>query len=347
LVEKSVFFVFISLLCSVVISLFQYSFNISDISDFLYIANFVLYTGLLYKYYKQTSLKIVHSIFFFAILLFVPTFFGYDGNYESNLTSTSEDLEYLREYHTGFYRVAHIASYFFSFFFLTYLLCFQSDRKVGYLIVALISLLLSIYVGSRAMVFAISISVVLFALRHHKIVAFPIAAGFAAGLFAILDKLLVILQGTIAFQYFSFFQTLSENTSRLSRFIIWNSWYEEIKGFKPIDFLFGKSFSESISANLKNIDMAIWFHNDILSVIFTYGLITVIFYLFFIRDIYKKNKALISGNIIVFSFFFSILLVSIFNGYYYYHTTIITYLFFFLLNVLDNEYCHTRYKGHP
>ncbi len=344
IILKSVLIVSISLVLSVFISALQYSFEISDISDFLYLANFILYTGLLFKYYQRTSINLIYFSFGLAVLLFLPTFFGYDGKYESSLGSTSEDLEYLREYHTGFYRVPHIASYFFSFYFLTFLYCYQISKQRLYLLLSVLSLIFSFYVGSRAMVFAIVMSVGLYVLKKNKVIILPLMTGIVIGFFAIIEQILVVFQGTIAFQYFSFFQTLAQNTSRLSRLIIWNSWFQEMKNFSPLEYLFGKSFSESLAANFKNIDMQIWFHNDILSIIFSYGIIVLVFYLFFLRAIYVKHQDYISNNVIIFSFFVAILLAAVFNGFYYYHTTIIIYLFFYLIKILANENSNT---GHP
>src|SRR5690606_26720648 len=138
-------------------------------------------------------------------------------------------------------------------------------------------------------------------------------------------------EGTIFFQYFSIIATFNENFSRLSRVIIWSSWWEEISNFSLGSFMIGNSFHNSFIANVQNINENIWFHNDFLSIAYSYGLFALLAYLSFFTFIYLKNESLIKNNIYIFVCFFSMPLAGVFNGFYYYYTFFIFYLFIYLL----------------
>lgn len=87
----------------------------------------------------------------------------------------------------------------------------------------------------------------------------------------------------------------------------------------------------SILANAENINWADWFHNDFLSVAYTYGLVGLVLYAGLFYKIFTDNKALIKNNLFLFTFYFSMLFSAIINGFYYYYPIFLMFLFVLML----------------
>ena len=150
-------------------------------------------------------------------------------------------------------------------------------------------------------------------------------------IFVNIDWVLSITEGSILFQYLTLFKTIVSNFSRLSRVIIWSSWFQEMGTFSIIDLFIGKGFTNSIQANLENVGTPIWFHNDFLSIIYSYGILPVIFYIYLFIRIYQTNKEKIKSNLFIFAAFLSTFLSGFFNGFYYYFPILLMYVFYSII----------------
>ncbi len=145
------------------------------------------------------------------------------------------------------------------------------------------------------------------------------------------DYLLQLTKDTVYYQYFSFFKTSTANITRLSRYRLAYSWWIEIREFGFLDFVIGKSYMNSMVANTKNLGLDVWFHNDFLSISYTYGILGILLYIWFFVKIYRDNKSLIKQNIFIFVFYFSMIFTAILNGYYYYFPVFLLYIFFLMI----------------
>ena len=126
--------------------------------------------------------------------------------------------------------------------------------------------------------------------------------------------------------------TAVDNRPRLSRLILWNSWLRELGSFGIIDFVIGRTFHESLLANLRNAYIQEWFHNDFLSVFYAYGAICFVGYVLLYIKILRDNRSLITRSFFVFSLYASMPVMAFLNGYYYYFPMFTLYIFFLTIN---------------
>jgi len=185
--------------------------------------------------------------------------------------------------------------------------------------------------GSRTPIVVIVIGLFLyyFKLKFLKYLILLISLGVL--IIVYLDNLLILFSNSIIYQYLTILKTISSNFGRLSRIIIWKSWWSEIQTFSFFDFIFGRGFNSSLVANLKNTSSSIWFHNDFLSIFYSYGAFPFLLYIFLFVGIYQKHKSIIKKNIFIFLAFSSFFLAAFFNGFYYYFTILLLYIFYSMI----------------
>lgn len=236
-----------------------------------------------------------------------------------------------RNYHSGLFRVPQVASYFFGFLFLFFAYQYQKTKRIIDLILFCIALFLCLYTSTRIILVTFAVSIFLFFI-HRKYYTFLLF--FVLGLVILVitnDFFITITNDTFLNQYFVFIETCVENFTRLSRFRLWYSWWIAMSEFDFWNLLIGKSFISSYIVNDKNLGYYIWFHNDFLSILYSYGVIGLTLYIAFFIKIYRDNKILIKQNIFVFIFFHSIILTAFFNGFYYYFPIFLLYIFFLMI----------------
>jgi len=240
-------------------------------------------------------------------------------------------LEYFRVYHNGLFRLPHIASYFFGFLFLFFAFQYQKKKKITDIILLVVSLVLCFYTGSRAVLAALVLSVLIFLFRKKYIIYFTLLAVTLLIMIVANDYLMQLTKDTIFYQYFTFIQTSTENFTRLSRFRLWYSWWLEISEFGFWDIMIGKSFINALIANANNLDYKVWFHNDFLNIFYSYGIWCTVLYIWFFVKIYRDNKVLIRQNLFIFVFYSSMVITALINGFYYYFPVFLLYLFFYMI----------------
>lgn len=322
-------------LLSFIFNTFRDGFHKESLSDFLFIISFF---GSFYLFSDTTSFKNNNKLILFflltTLLLFSGTYLGFDQNKWGNTIGLkTDDIEFSRSYRQGFFRKAHIASYFFTFTLLYFMNRLKSLKanKLTY-IVTIVPLTYVIFItGSRTPIVVMFLGLILFYFKIKYLKYLIIFVVLSGGLIIFIDEALVLFSDTIIYQYITIIKTIFSNFERLSRIIIWSSWWSEVKTFNLIDFVFGRGFNASTVANQKNVSNSIWFHNDFLSIFYSYGILPLIIYINLFVNIYKKHKKIIRSNIFIFLTFSGFWLSAFFNGFYYYYTVILLYLFYTMI----------------
>lgn len=328
-----------------IINSFRMGFYKESFSDFLFINSFFGAYFLFSDVERLTiyNYKLIRFFLFCCLVLFIVSFLGIDKNvWGDTMGIKTSDIEFSRSYRQGFFRKAHIASYFFTFFCLFYLNRIKRDnlKRIQYLTLILPIIIIILLTGSRTPIVVIFISLVLYYFRIKYLKYLIPFLGLCIMAFAFIDKLLVFFNNTIFYQYFTMIKTFQSNFDRLSRVIIWSSWWKEIGTFTTIDFLIGRGFNSSLEANLENTSNRIWFHNDFLSIFYSYGIIAIIIYIYLFVMMYKKHKSFIKQNIFIFLMFHSFWLSAFFNGFYYYYTILVLFLFYQMIYMERNYNKH-------
>lgn len=254
-----------------------------DVSDVLYLMGF--FSAVAFSLNAKVNKSTVSLITFVLFLLFIPTFFGINaGAYERDaLSSGSLDIEYFRLYNQGLYRLPHVAAYMMAFGCLWWLWLFSVLRKYHQILLSGLFFGATLYTGSRtpALILVFGAALCLWRLRPAFVVAGVGLAGILLAALINLDYLLEISSGTILYQYVSVFKTLFENVDRLSRVIIWTSWVDAMSGFNFADWIVGRTFAQSLQFNEHELGLRIWFHNEYMSILYSYGAILFCVYLVF------------------------------------------------------------------
>jgi hypothetical protein len=241
-----------------------------------------------------------------------------------------DKIENSRKYHYGLFRIPHVPAYFFGFLLLFCVFLIASERRWIFLIPAIFLAYLILFNGVRTFVVSLGLSVLIWFFVRRNIWFFVIFTAILASLIIFRYELFNITQNTILQPLSSLLITVVDNPDRLSRVALFRSWYNEIREFSWLDYLTGRNFYESKMANLKNLLSPTWFHNDVLSISFAYGIPATLLYILFFYRVYRDNIEVFRQNAIAFIFFLSIILTSVFNGFYYYFPIFLLYIFWLI-----------------
>lgn len=308
-----------------------------DFADLLLISLMIS----IYYFYKSNMMKlnkIIYYIFvFMSVFLFSFSFLGIEAqSFEYSVNSTTADLNFMREYHQGLFKIPQIGSYFFMLYSILSFYLYSKTHKKQYIVIGLFLFMLTFYIGSRTPIFATLLAIMLYYIVKINIKIIFIATILIILFISFYDYILNFLMGTFLVQYITIFQILVEHSEQLSRLQLLYSFLDGVASFSQIEWLIGKSFSLSMVHNNTQLGYFIWFHNDELSIFYSYGLIGFLFYLFFLINIYIENKKSFS-NLYIFTIYFTYLFYGLFNGFYYYHLFVLFYPFFYILKL--------QYKG--
>lgn len=335
-----------------VINNFVYQFDKTNISDLV----FILFFPISYYFYKLSPEKLqirsIHIFFIVSMLMFSLAFAGVNSRsyhdqsrgWNESLETKSEKkivrernkldiIERIRTYNYGLFRVPHLATYFFGFLFLFYGFTFQKKKKWYLLVAMLVSLLCMLYSGSRTFAVAAFLALMLYWIKRKTLIYVLMVCAAALVMIIFRFQLFQLLQNTFLANFAGLLITAVDNFSRLSRVIIWNSWWYEMQHFAWYDFLIGKTFVGSMNANHVNIHFREWFHNDFLSISFVYGFLALALYLVFFYRVFKENVKYIKRNIYLFVYFFTMVFSAFFNGFYYYFPVFLIFVFVYMIRV--------------
>jgi len=268
---------------SALVNFFRFAMSVEDISDILFLAQFFA-AFFCAKNARISPVAISRATYVFAIL-FLPALVGINaGSSEADpdvFLSGSKDIEFLRLYNQGMYRLPHVASYLLAFACLWWTYVASFSHKARHFLLAAIYLFLTLYTGSRTPIIVMGAAYLVanFRLQAREIVVTVVMFVLAGFLIANMKEMMEFLFGSFLYQYLSFFDTVINNFDRLSRVIIWDSWFSAISTFDGLDFIVGRNFSSSFDFNSRKIGLNIWFHNDFLSAFYAYGILVFSAYL--------------------------------------------------------------------
>lgn len=328
-----------------------YGYHRTNISNLVFILLFISGYYLYYKNAEKLKIGIVHLFLIISLSLFSFAFAGYhsgqfgQGHHVTFKTISPNEkkvkhaynkldkVEDDRNYNYGLFRVPHIGAYFFGFLTLFYGFLFLQKKKWYYFLLAVLLFSLMMYSGVRTFIIAALMSLVIFLIRRKTI--FYFIGLLVAGIFAIAfrNEIFALTEDTFLQPFSALLVTFADNFGRFSRVLIWRSWWLEVSQFAWYDFLIGKTFYSGLFANYNNLRFSIWFHNDLLSIFYTHGLIPLVLYLWFIFKIYRDHATLIRGNIFLFLFYFSIIITMLINGFYYFFPIFLMYVFLVMINI--------------
>jgi hypothetical protein len=238
-----------------------------------------------------------------------------------------------RSANPGFFRLAHVAAYFlgFSAVFLAFVAFKQ--KQYLWLLPVVILFYLSLYTLARVFIVALAFSALIYLMRRKYL--FYLLPALAAGFLIVYFRhfLFEVFHGTFLQSYFGLVIFLSDYFGEHSRILIWSNWYREISEFRWYEYLTGRSYISGLNANQAYFSTAWWFHNDFLSITYTYGLVGVAFYIAFMRKIFIDLKDNMRGNFYIFLFCVTPVWLAIFNGFYYYFTIFILYMLFVMVQM--------------
>jgi len=313
----------------------------SDLSDFLFLALAVSAIGAAASGAPSSRALSFSSAVFAA--LFIPAFFGVNNSFgnEDALTSGSNDLEFLRAYEQGMYRLPHLAAYMLAFGSVWTFMQWERERRARYALASLTLLLMCLYTGSRTPAFIFAVGVLAYYLSFSIKRILPLAAGaiFIVIFVSNIDTVLSFTEGTFLYQYPTAIKTALTNFERLSRVMIWTSWAQAMSHLPLSDYIIGASFSASLTHNKMVLGDAIWFHNDFLSIIYSYGAVAFAAYAaFLLRTVWVLvNSSRTRGAVVLGTF---IIGAGIINGFYKYLPIV------FLFALSSHFYTNKRAKLH-
>ncbi len=314
-------------------------FHITNLYDIAQIGSTALFIYTLASNpQKITNKSFVLITFIIAFALYSPVFFGIDrGQNISTPSMEADDIESARRYYSGLFETPQVVAYVFFYLCIAAYCLFKKRRfsisTTPWQIIFALSSFVVIFSGSRAPIYGLIISICLYAflLSGKKLSYGLLAASILCALYLGFDILLKILRDTILFQYLSFAQTATSNAERLSRVMIWSIFLEQVQNFTMIDVLLGRGFHASLDTIEASLGLRIWFHNDFLSIFYSYGLAGSALYLLPFFFLYRRYRATIRANPSAFVAFFSLIFFAFTNGLYYYYAPLLLLLMEFVI----------------
>lgn len=314
-----------------------YTISIEDFGYFLYVATFLLLLLCSSPCEKIKWFSIRHLIFLFLLssLFYWVYIIGVDYTpHEADLTASGADPEYYRSYHSGLFRAPHFPSYLFYFLLLSIVYFRKEFKSKFFWFVLCVSCSLGVITsGSRTPIVALMVSIILVNIfgSIKRIIVAIIFIVFIFLVFYNIEAIMRLTEGTFIYQYFSFVHTITNNFERLSRVQLFMAFINGMGDFNFITLLVGKSFFLQFDYIYKEVGQRLWFHNDLLAIIFSYGLLGFSILLYTLIVFYKKY-ILKSSSLIIKIYFFSVVIFAIFNGIVYHPTIIFIFILFGMLS---------------
>ena len=333
IINKETVFAFSAFIIIAITNNIIHGFHTKNISDLFFIlilfSSFILYR----QFPAALSMKMIWILFTCCLILITPSFFG-ENHWQSVIYQDSTGDDFMRVHHRGFFRIPHLGAYIFGFLSLLFIFRYGGTKQLWHLALAAISVVLCIYTGTRSFIFAVALAslVVLVIRRMWKILLVGTVA--VAAIIWYRYELVELTKETFLLQYFWLLTNPLADLEQFPRYVIWTSWLTEMKEFSVLDYLTGRSFYSSIEANKANIAVPvkdIWFHNDFLSIVYSYGLIGFTIYIGFFVKIFKQFRAILRRNSVIQIYFLTMIFCAILNGFYYYYPFFLLIPFFIMI----------------
>ncbi|NCC73658.1 MAG: hypothetical protein EOM06_09700 [Sphingobacteriia bacterium] len=351
-------FIFVLIfLISFLINLFLRGFYRNNLSDLVFILAFPTAYYYYQTYKEKLGMDKIQIFLVIVVLMFSFTFFGVNSTnnnrsqeikseYSTELKRVIKDpqskwnhLETNRLYHWGLFRIPHIAAYFMGYLMFFYGLLYQQQKKIRWLILSLVLLFFMFYSGVRTYIVASAFACFFYLLKKKYWITLSASTCLVLLMLLFRIKLHELTVNTFLHPFTASMITLVDNFDKFSRVLIWRSWWIGFSSFEWHDLMIGKSFLESMLTNLNHLHLGEWFHNDFLSIAFSYGIPALFVYLIFLIKIYLDNSKEIRRHVILFLAFWSFIFSAFINGGYYYFP--VFYLFIFLIMIrMEREKTH-------
>lgn len=297
----------------------RYGFQVDNFTDLIF---FIFYFGCFYyARYVPVSENRISICTLFLMAMFLPTFVGINsGDYMSaaDAFSAKADIEFIRVYHPGLYRLPHLAAYMLALSSFWWLFLGMKYKRPSFYFVSALAFASMLYAGVRTPLVGVVLAFVLTKIRARPASAAALIMTAVGIVFMLvfIDDLLQLTFGTPFYQYLTFIKTAVSNSDRLSRVLIWTNWGRAMTEFGVVDYMFGRGMAEAIQYNLLYLGIPIWFHNDFLSFIFCYGIFPSLFVIFLVTKTLIDSYTAKSQFAVFLTYY--IILSAIFNGFYKY-----------------------------
>jgi hypothetical protein len=244
-------------------------------------------------------------------------------------------VENQREFRAGLFRIPHVAAYFLGALLFFYFALFrQNKNRLLLLFVAVLGFLM-LYTGVRTFFIALFLSLALFLIVRKSIWYLVV---FMAMLFLVVMlryEIFLLAKDTFLEPFALLILRMVDEPEQISRVVLIQSWWLEIREFGTMQWLTGKTLYESKMANLANLFSPVWYHNDFLSVLYAYGAPALVLYIVLFIKMYRFMLQSPGNSSLIILFYLTLVMAAFINGLYYYFPVILLYIFILMTQNLN------------
>lgn len=349
-----ILFLFLStLIVSSFVHLLHYGIQPKNISDAIYISCFA--TSYYYYRYHRNSLK-ASAIWVLAgvlCLMFSFSFIGLNKEKwlldkdkqhsiieyaqrkdQSNIASPTAPLwgklEKNRQYHKGLFRVPHVGALLLGLCLLAVLFIPQTLRRSWIVLASLIMLFFILWSGTRIFFAAFAAAVLIFVVYKRNYLLLFIAILLFIPVVYFRFELYELTRNTPLGSLSGALIALFDEWHNFSRITIWSVWWNEITTFNLREWIIGKGFNQGLEVNYALLDYKVWFHNDFLSIMYSYGFFSFVLFILLIISWFIEARKSLQEHMGFFLFCSVLIISAILNGLYFYQPLLFFYLFFLM-----------------
>ena len=334
--------------------LITYGFSFRSGSDVIYIAFFITSFYYLDKFRDQVKPNRIWSMSLVFVLMFSYGFLGMDSeNWIADksmqvvvtpdssvpevdattgeiVSTIGGRIEKNRIYMPGLYRHAHVGAVLMGLCSLCFAYFNVSKNRWKQWAMMLILFAGTLMTGTRIFLAALGLALLVVAIqkRYWKIILSISIVALLSILFRyeIYQSTQHTPIGSITGALIAFV----DDWRHISRLQIWGVWYQEVSSFQLQDLIYGRGLHSSLDINYVHFKRKIWFHNDLLSIFYSYGLFVFALMVLFYVQIWKRFVSKLENHTGLLLFLFILLFCSFLNGLYYYQPFFVFYLLYAL-----------------
>lgn len=229
----------------------------------------------------------------------------------------------------------HQGSYLFGFVALFMAFMHKHTKHFLYLASCLFAFSLYLYLGSFTLLLLTIPAVLAYLMIKRKFLASTFVSLAAISTILFSDELYHLTGGTILFPVFHVVVSIMESVSLSSTTDLLSSWANDMRTLNISEIFTGGSVTAAIDANIVNItkpEKTSWFHNDLLRVFYSYGLVGFVVYFIFLIKCFFSLANYISKSIYSFVLYIVLIITAISGSLYYYYPFFILVPLFLMLN---------------
>jgi hypothetical protein len=237
-------------------------------------------------------------------------------------------IEKNRIYIRGLYRHAHVGAVLLGFCLLCFVYFRVSTKLWLQWLMGIVLLICTIFTGARIFFAALGIAFLILAIQRKywvPLIIFLVSISLTVLFrFEIYDQTQNTPFGSLSGALIAFI----DDWRHISRIQIWNVWVHEVASFSMIDHLLGKSLQSSLDVNYSYFNRKIWFHSDLPSIYYAYGILIWGLMMTFYWEVWNRFFPKLRAHSGLFMFLLILLICSLLNGLYYYQPLFFFYLLF-------------------